>query len=37
MITRDEAFSLLKRYNKDSFHIQHALTVEAAMKRDEYI
>ena len=28
-ITRDEAFSLLKKYNKDPFHIQHALTVEA--------
>ena len=23
---------LLKKYNKDSFHIQHALTVEAVMK-----
>lgn len=32
MITRDEAFALLKKYNKDSFHIQHALTVEAVMK-----
>ena len=32
MITRDEAFALLKRYNKDPFHIQHALTVEAVMK-----
>ncbi len=32
MITRDEAFTLLKKYNKDSFHIQHALTVEAVMK-----
>ncbi|MBR4819521.1 MAG: hydrolase [Clostridiales bacterium] len=32
MITRDEAFALLKEYNKDSFHIQHALTVEAVMK-----
>ena len=31
-ITRDEAFTLLKKYNKDSFHIQHALTVEAVMK-----
>ena len=28
-ITRDEAFALLKKYNKDPFHIQHALTVEA--------
>lgn len=30
-ITRDEAFTLLKKYNKDPFHIQHALTVEAVM------
>ena len=26
MIARDEAFALLKKYNKDSFHIQHSLT-----------
>ena len=32
-ITRDEAFTLLKKYNKDPFHIQHALTVEAVMKK----
>ena len=32
MITRDDAFSLLKQYNKNPFHIQHALTVEAVMK-----
>ena len=32
-ITRDEAFALLKKYNKDPFHIQHALTVEAVMKK----
>ncbi|MBQ4364602.1 MAG: hydrolase [Oscillospiraceae bacterium] len=32
MITRDEAFELLRKYNKDPFHIQHALTVEAVMK-----
>ena len=31
-ITRDEAFTLLKKYNQDPFHIQHALTVEAVMK-----
>ena len=31
-ISRDEAFTLLKKYNKDPFHIQHALTVEAVMK-----
>lgn len=32
MVSRDEAFEVLKRYNKESFHIQHALTVEAVMK-----
>ena len=31
-IARDAAFELLKKYNKDPFHIQHALTVEAVMK-----
>ena len=32
MITRDDAFALLKKYNKDPFHIQHSLTVEAVMR-----
>ena len=32
MLTRDEALALLKEYNKDPFHIQHALTVEAVMR-----
>ena len=32
MITREEAFALLKKYNQDPFHIQHALTVEAVMR-----
>lgn len=31
-ITRDNAFELLKKYNKDPFHLQHAITVEAVMK-----
>lgn len=31
-ITREEAFDLLEKYNKDSFHIQHAKTVEAVMR-----
>lgn len=31
-ITRNEAFELLREYNKDSFHIRHALTVEGVMK-----
>ena len=28
-ITRDEHY-ILKKYNKDPFHIQHALTVESS-------
>lgn len=31
-VTREEAFTLLKKYNRDFFHIQHALTVEGCMK-----
>ena len=31
-ISRNKAFELLKIYNQDPFHIQHALTVEAVMK-----
>ena len=31
-ITRDKAFELLKTYNKDPFHIRHALTVEGVMR-----
>lgn len=31
-ISRDEALSLLMKYNKEAFHIQHALTVEGAMR-----
>lgn len=31
-IAREEAFTLLKKYNKEPFHIQHALTVEGVMK-----
>mgnify|MGYP001138270661 FL=1 len=31
-ITRDEAFALLRKYNKELFHIQHALTVEGVMR-----
>ena len=31
-MTRDEAYALLKTYNKDRFHLQHALTVEAVMQ-----
>jgi len=31
-MTREDALELLKQYNKDPFHIRHALTVEAVMK-----
>ncbi len=31
-VTREQAFDLLKTYNKDSFHIRHALTVEGIMR-----
>lgn len=31
-ISRKKAYELLKKYNQDPFHIQHALTVEAVMK-----
>lgn len=32
-VTRDQALSLLKKYNQEPFHILHALTVEAVMRR----
>ena len=31
-ITREEALNLLKEYNKEPFHILHALTVEGVMR-----
>jgi len=31
-ISREDALKLLKKYNKDPFHLQHAFTVEAVMK-----
>lgn len=31
-IKREDAWKLLLKYNQDSFHIQHALTVEGVMK-----
>ena len=31
-IDRQQAFVLLRQYNKDIFHIQHSLTVEGVMK-----
>jgi len=31
MMTREEAFELLKKYNKDKFHILHALTLEGVL------
>ena len=32
MFTREQAMELLKKYNKEPFHIQHALTVEGVMR-----
>jgi predicted hydrolase (HD superfamily) len=29
---REEAFALLRKYNKEPFHIQHAITVEGVMR-----
>lgn len=31
-ITREKALELLKKYNQEAFHIQHAYTVEAVMR-----
>ena len=31
-ITREQALTLLQKYNKEPFHIQHALTVEGVMR-----
>ena len=31
-LTREQALELLKKYNKDPFHIRHALTVEGVMR-----
>jgi predicted hydrolase (HD superfamily) len=31
-LTRGQGWELLKQYNKDPFHLQHALTVEGIMK-----
>ena len=31
-LTREEALALLKTYNRDTFHIRHALTVEGVMR-----
>ncbi len=32
MITREEAYALLTEFNKEPFHLQHALTVEGVMR-----
>ncbi|MDR2176772.1 MAG: hydrolase [Treponema sp.] len=31
-LSRDQAWALLRKYNRDPFHIQHALTVEGIMR-----
>ena len=32
ILTREEALALLKKYNKEPFHILHGLTVEGTMR-----
>ena len=32
MITREDALKLVQKYNREPFHIRHALTVEAVMR-----
>ena len=32
MFTREQALALLQKYNKEPFHLQHALTVEGMMR-----
>lgn len=32
LLTRDQAWELLTKYNKDPFHLRHALTVEGMMR-----
>jgi len=32
MINRDEALALLKKYNKEEFHIHHGITLECVMR-----
>ena len=31
-VTREQALAMLKKYNQEPFHIQHALTVEAVLR-----
>ena len=31
-MNREEAWNLLRQYNKESFHLRHALTVEGIMR-----
>lgn len=31
-VTREQALSLLRKYNKEPFHVQHGLTVEGCMR-----
>ena len=31
-ISRDEAWTLLTKYNKDDFHLKHAMIVEGVMR-----
>ena len=31
-VTREQAMELLKKYNQEPFHMEHALTVEGVMR-----
>lgn len=31
-MTREQAVALLRKYNQERFHLQHALTVEGVMR-----
>lgn len=31
-VTRQQALTLLRKYNREPFHLQHALTVEGVMR-----
>ena len=31
-VTRQQALALLRKYNREPFHLQHALTVEGVMQ-----
>ncbi len=34
MISRENAFNLLKEYNKEEFHIHHSVTLECVSRKN---